>query len=36
MTGCNDVGWTGRPRAQTMMKSDEVEAMLICTRSAGG
>ena len=29
MTGCNDVGpWTGRPGAQTMMKSDEVEAML--------
>ena len=29
MRGCNDVGpWTGRPRAQTMMKSDEVEAML--------
>ena len=29
MKGCEDVGsWTGRPRAQTMMKSDEVEAML--------
>jgi len=29
MKGCEDVGpWTRRPRAQTMMKSDEVEAML--------
>ena len=29
MTRCEDVGpWVGRPRAQTMMKSDEVEAML--------
>ena len=29
MKGCEDVGpWTGRPRAQTMRKSDEVEAML--------
>ena len=29
MNGCEDVGpWTRRPRAQTMMKSDEVEAML--------
>ena len=29
MKGCEDVGpWAGRPRAQTMMKSDEVEAML--------
>ncbi|MCY4085981.1 MAG: hypothetical protein OXG37_03620 [Actinomycetia bacterium] len=27
MKGCEDVGpWTRRPRAQTMMKSDEVEA----------
>ena len=29
MKGCEDVGsWAGRPRTQTMMKSDEVEAML--------
>ena len=29
MKGCEDVGpWAGRPLAQTMMKSDEVEAML--------
>ena len=29
MKGCEDVSpWVGRPRAQTMMKSDEVEAML--------
>ena len=29
MMGCKDVGpWAGRPRAQAMMKSDEVEAML--------
>ena len=29
MKGCEDVGpWTRRPRAQTMMKSDEVEVML--------
>ena len=29
MKGCEDLGpWTGRPRAQTMKKSDEVEAML--------
>ncbi len=29
MNGCEDVGpWTRRPRAQTMLKSDEVEAML--------
>ena len=29
MKGCEDIGsWAGRPRAQTMMKSDEVEAML--------
>jgi hypothetical protein len=29
MKGCEDVGpWAGRPRAQTMTKSDEVEAML--------
>ena len=29
MKGCEDVGsWAGRPRAQTMMMSDEVEAML--------
>lgn len=29
MKGCEDLGpWTARPRAQTMKKSDEVEAML--------
>ena len=29
MKGCEDVGpWAGRPLAQTLMKSDEVEAML--------
>ena len=29
MKGCEDVSpWVGRPRAQTMMKSDEVEGML--------
>ena len=29
MKGCEDVGpWTGRPRAETMLKSEEVEAML--------
>ena len=29
MTRCEDVGpWVGRPRAETMLKSEEVEAML--------
>ena len=29
MKRCEDVGsWAGRPRAQTMKQSDEVEAML--------
>ena len=29
MKRCDDLGpWAGRPRAQTMKKSEEVEAML--------